>query len=329
MSEAAPEGAGKKRRTREPRRAAGPLRRLRHAAIVPLLDATRWIAMRLSHRNAIRVGAALGSIGWFFARRTRRIAEAQLLQAGIAETPDAARRISHEVFRSVGMGSIEWLHASNWSVEHYLRVVSVEGEEHLQTAHAAGRGTIFVSLHMGNFEFLPLIYEALTRRPICAVMTEQRNKSLNDWIVKARNKSSFHIIPSERAGMGVLRHLRRGGAVGLMADQDSRRVRGIFVPFFGRLALTPIGPALFARRGGVAIITAALIRDPADPTRHICTIGAPLWTDPALDEDADITRLTTAFTAQMEAVVRRAPGQWVWFHKRWKHQPGRNLSLKA
>jgi KDO2-lipid IV(A) lauroyltransferase len=37
--------------------------------------------------------------------------------------------------------------------------------------------------------------------------------------------------------------------------------------------------------------------------------------------------MTQAFTQAIEAAVRRRPDQWMWMHRRWRHQPGRRPRL--
>jgi KDO2-lipid IV(A) lauroyltransferase len=305
------------------RRPFRPWRRIRHAATIPALEAARYFARLLTHRGALRVGATLGAIAFFAARRERLLAQRQLLDTGVARTPADARRLAREVFRNLGMSLFEWLHAMRWPRERLRARVHFDGRDHLHAAGAGGRGYIIVSGHFGNWELMPRVFEAVTGTPVAAVMTDPRNTRLTRWIVRHREVCGIRIIPQGRSGMAVLRHLLKGGALGLMIDQDSRRTAGLFVPFFGRPALTPSGPAFLARRTGCALVPMTMTRDAADPTRHRFCIHPPIWPDSALDDESDIRRITETITRQLEACIRASPIHWVWFHARWKHQPGR------
>jgi KDO2-lipid IV(A) lauroyltransferase len=34
-----------------------------------------------------------------------------------------------------------------------------------------------------------------------------------------------------------------------------------------------------------------------------------------------VRELTARFTAAIEAAIRRAPAEWVWWHERWRRRP--------
>ena len=315
------------RRPRRPGRRR-PFHRLRRRLIVPLLDGAHWLAARLSHRAALRLGAWLGDLVWCFAKGWRRRTQAQLLASGVAPRGRDARLLTREVFRQLGMATLEWLHSLAWPAARLRQQVRLEGLEHFEQAVAGGRGVLLTSGHLGNWELLARVIGVCTARPLAALMTDQEDSRLNEWIVRHRAAGGVQMIPNTRPAVGLLRHLLRGDVVGLLVDQDSRRSAGLFVPFFGRPAYTPSGPAMLSRRTGRAIVPVSIMREAADPTRHVFHFDAALWPDPALDDDADIARLTAAYTAALERRIREAPGQWVWMHERWKHRPDRKISPK-
>jgi KDO2-lipid IV(A) lauroyltransferase len=39
------------------------------------------------------------------------------------------------------------------------------------------------------------------------------------------------------------------------------------------------------------------------------------------DRERDVDTLISLFSAALESLVRRFPGQYFWQHRRWKHQP--------
>src|SRR5437870_4720417 len=120
-----------------------------------------------------------------------------------------------------------------------------------------------------------------------------------------------------RLARSTFRHaLRRGRIIALLIDQDTRGA-GVFVPFFGRLAHTPSGAALLALRARVPVITAFIQRRPGGG--HLVRMAAvPLGEG---NGRGRVTELTARFTAAIEAQIRRAPAEWVWWHERWRRQP--------
>ena len=111
--------------------------------------------------------------------------------------------------------------------------------------------------------------------------------------------------------------LRAGRVVAFVTDQDARG-SGVFVPFFGRLASTHRGPALMALRTGAPLFLGYGMRLPNGT--YTGTIEE-ITVSRDGDMDDAVYRLTAAFTAKLEAVVRRAPEQYFWQHRRWKTRP--------
>jgi KDO2-lipid IV(A) lauroyltransferase len=107
--------------------------------------------------------------------------------------------------------------------------------------------------------------------------------------------------------------------VGIVGDQDARR-SGIFVPFFGRLASTHRGPALFALRLGAPVFSCTARRLPGKDVRYEVR-GERVEFERTGELDRDVSALTSELALRLEKEIRLAPEQYFWFHKRWKTQP--------
>ena len=137
---------------------------------------------------------------------------------------------------------------------------------------------------------------------------------LNELLVAFRRRFGTETLERGAPGAArrLLRVLRAGGALGMLIDQDTR-VEGVWVPFFGRPAFTPVGAAKIALRQGAAVVP-AFIERLADGT-HLARIHPPL------DLPADEVEATALMTQAIEEQIRRVPEQWVWMHRRWRRQP--------
>jgi KDO2-lipid IV(A) lauroyltransferase len=92
------------------------------------------------------------------------------------------------------------------------------------------------------------------------------------------------------------------------------------VPFFGRYAKTPRGPAVFALRLGAPVVFATALRQ---PNGKYVMYYERVPVQPTGDREADVDRIVMDYTATLERWIRRAPEQYFWHHRRWKHQrPG-------
>jgi KDO2-lipid IV(A) lauroyltransferase len=114
------------------------------------------------------------------------------------------------------------------------------------------------------------------------------------------------------------RTLRAGGAVAFLTDQAGLYLASTFVPFFGRPAKTPRGPAVFALRLDAPVIFGTALRLPTGRYR-LSFEEVPVPESGDLDSDVDA--LVASYTQILEKWVRRAPEQYFWQHRRWKRQP--------
>jgi len=190
--------------------------------------------------------------------------------------------------------------------------------EQFEAALERGRGVILATGHFGNWE---IAAAAVAARgvPMAAVVRRQGNGLFDARLDALRRSLGVETISQRDAPRLVPRWLRKGGAVGLVADQDARG-SGVFVPFFGRPASTHRGPALFALRLGAPLFACSAVRLPGEePRYHLSSVPVEVERTEALD--ADVERLTAAFTARLEAAVRAHPEQYFWFHRRWKSAP--------
>src|SRR5262249_12718505 len=124
-------------------------------------------------------------------------------------------------------------------------------------ARALGRGVVFVTGHIGNFE---LGAAAVGRIIPMAIMAKPlSNPGADAWVDRIRSGYGAELLAYGLGMRGALRRLRSGGALALLADQDAR-TSGVFVPFFGRLASTPAGPAWLSLASGAPIVFATCVR---------------------------------------------------------------------
>ncbi|HEV2106475.1 MAG TPA: lysophospholipid acyltransferase family protein, partial [Candidatus Eisenbacteria bacterium] len=191
-----------------------------------------------------------------------------------------------------------------------------EGEEHLRAAAARGRGVIALGGHVGNFE---LAGAALARlHAFDFVVRPLANPAVERWITRRRALAGVGRI---RTGPGMRRAfaaLAAGRWVAMLGDQDARR-HGVFVPFLGRPASTPAGPARLSLASGAPIVFGACTRAPDG--RHELRIHPPLVPEGDARDPEAVRALTARHVALLEGVVRARPEAWFWLHRRWKTPP--------
>ena len=116
----------------------------------------------------------------------------------------------------------------------------------------------------------------------------------------------------------VPRSLRDGRVVAFVADQGVKGMASTFVPFFGRPAKTPRGPAVFALRRDAPIVFGTVVRLPSGRYRAILE---PIEVADTGDRERDTDAVVARYTAVLERLVREYPDQYFWHHRRWRRQP--------
>ena len=198
-------------------------------------------------------------------------------------------------------------------------VAGVDGWDHARAAGFGLRGSLVVSAHFGNWEVSVSHFAQEHAVRLAAVAKPMHNPLMEGIVDRSRRAGGWSVIPTRpNPTPRILRALRDGQAVALLADQDARR-DGLFVPFLGRLASTPSGPAVLAVRLGLPLLVGLTARE-ADG-RYRVRFFPPLVPDPAAPRQSEIERLTRAHVALLEEAVRERPEQYFWFHNRWRTRP--------
>lgn len=193
--------------------------------------------------------------------------------------------------------------------------IDAASRERLEKARSTGRGVLLAGGHLGNWEWLAAWY-AQAIGPMGVVYKPMHNPSTDEFITRLRGRFGLRAFstrePNQRA---LVAHIKRGGVVGILSDQDARR-QGRFVPFFGRPASTATGLATLSIRLGAPILPSFCLRTHEGGLRLI--LGEPIWPNPDADRDKEELRLLRAYHAALEAAIMLDPAQYFWWHKRWK-----------
>ena len=181
-----------------------------------------------------------------------------------------------------------------------------------------GRGVILLTAHFGNWEML-----ALTTRvkgyPGSAIGRRLYFHKYDQYLNSLRKIHDVNVIYRDQSPRSILKVLRAGKIIGMLADQDVDSVEGVFVDFFGRPAYTPIGPAALAMASGASIVPAFMVRIESD--KHVMMIDKPVEITDTGNKEADLLTNTKRWSDIVESYIRRYPDQWVWMHRRWKTRP--------
>ncbi len=269
----------------------------------------------------LRTARILGRIWWLAMRRHRDRAMEHLRAAlgdvyGEAELRRIARR-SFEHFAQLYL--VELVQTprvvSEWS---WARYCVLDGLGPALRVMLSGRGAVLLTGHFGNYELLGFTVSRLGL-PLTAVMRPLDNPLLNEMLVESRRAGGLSLLAKKGVTEAAQRVVDAGGALAFIADQDAGK-KGAFVDFFGRKASTYKSIGLLAMAKRVPVIVGYAVRERRGFHYRLSierVIEPEEW-----DAQADpLLWITQEYTHALERAIRRHPEQYLWIHRRWKHQP--------
>lgn len=277
------------------------------------------LAASLHPNTAQKIGASLGALAHSGLRIRRDLVDRQLRAAFPGAGDEWLRVIAKRAYGHLASEALASIRLGSLTPEQLIEMTTDPGIEAFRSAMADGKGAVIMSGHVGNHE---IAAAALAARgfPVDVVVQRQGNPLFDRALNDARMKHGLGIIDRSKAQRKALKSLRAGRAVAFAADQDAGR-NGVFVPFFGRPASTHRGAALFAVKTGAPVFIGAAIRNGAGYRGLI----ERLEVDRTGPVDDVVYNLMAAFTKRLEEVVRSAPDQYLWMHRRWKTAPPEEL----
>jgi KDO2-lipid IV(A) lauroyltransferase len=273
-----------------------------------------WLIACLPWRVAMRVGASLGPALHLLLGRRRRIAQRNIELCFPELTAAERDALLREHFRDLGRMLFEF--ALGWmaSVRRFDAIpYRIEGVQHLRAALAGGRGVLMVGAHFTHLE-LCARWIGLTM-PL-AGMYREHGSAVFEWAVKRRRLRYAQQMFGRRELRATVRYLKRGGGLWYAPDQDMRGKDSVFAPFFGIPASTITATHHLARMSGAAVLMFAHRRLPGDQG-YLLELSPALPGFPSGDPVADSARIN----AGIETMVRAAPSQYLWIHRRFKTRP--------
>lgn len=282
-----------------------------------------WLIGQLPWNALLAVGRGAGHLVWWLGGSRRHIARTNI-DLCFPELPEAERReLARRAVVSTGEAMLEIAGTyANRRVDLDARL-EIEGLDHLKAAEARGRGVLLVGMHMNTIDVSSRLIPRYAQ--LCFVYRPNNNPVLERLISRGRGAGSTAKAYIDRKDIrGMVRALRAGDILWYAPDQDYGIKHAVFAPFFGVPAATITATSRLARMSGAEVITVSHFRLPGGRYR-IC-FSAPLQDFPSGDDTADAARIN----ALIEAEVRKAPEQYLWVHRRFKHQPdGSNPYRKA
>lgn len=248
----------------------------------------------------------------------RRVAKENLRIAFPDKSDAELNRLVYASFENLIITFTEIFNISNMSEKQIKEYVQFENGEMLQKLYDDGRGLILLSAHYGNWEFMAMAGAYHLNLDMLIPVKLLKNWFVDRIINKNRTACGNKVINMDKAAFEMLKQLKSGKAIALLADQSAHENSDIYVSMFGKPTLTYKAPAELALKYNIPLTFNYCERQ--GDGKYI------IKSELVKSEDLEFTKegvaeLTQRHSNMLEAVLRRNPAQWVWAHKRWKHSP--------
>jgi KDO2-lipid IV(A) lauroyltransferase len=251
------------------------------------------------------IGRKFGPLLGVHRRAQKNIARA------MPELDDAAReKILTDMWDNLGRVMAEYPHLHEFKD---LTRIELENMDHVHRFREDGLAGIFIGGHMGNWEVSPIV-SAQLGVPMAVVYRNPNNPFVAAMLSYAREAVSPYRMPKGPiGGMGIMRHLKKGGHAGMLVDQKLNE--GLELKFFGLPAMTAPAAAQWAIKLKIPML---MIRVKRLKGARFKVGFLPFEGLPEKDGPEEVARTTQAINDTIEAFIRETPAQWLWMHRRWK-----------
>lgn len=239
---------------------------------------------------------------------------------GPEATDDAVDTAVRGMFRSYGRYWAETFWFRPRRKAAIARRVEHVNFEPIYAAQRDGRGIVFAVPHLGNWEIAGIVANEIGS-PVMAVAEDLPNPHITKWFVDLRAEFDIEIVltTDPKLRSKLIRRLKDGGAIALLADRDVTG-GGIEVDFFGARASVPVGPVVFTELTGASLIpVAAYFQEGAG--HRIVVLDEVVLPD-AGSRSERVATGAQLLVGSLEELIAAAPWQWHLFQPHWIDDTG-------
>ena len=266
------------------------------------------------------LGALIGKVSWL---TSSRMAETTRINLALcfSELDESKRMLLAKAsiintFQTITECGSAWLWPAEKIMEHILEV---EGLELLQRSQAAGKGTVLLAPHLGNWEVFGLFLNTCGCGQSSQLYQAPKSKALDRIIYSARGRVGAKMVATDTRGVALLlKALKSGEIVGILPDQVPPKTGGDFAPFFGKQVLTmSLVSRLLQKTGARAVVGCAMRVRLGNKAGWKIIFREPDEKIYAEHIQESLIGLNTS----VENVVKEFPEQYQWEYKRFKRLP--------
>lgn len=246
----------------------------------------------------------------------KRATISNLTQAFPEKSAAQINNIALNSYRNFTITFMELFAIKSMNSEQIRKKVIFENPNQLIDIHRQGKGIILLSAHYGNWELMAYAGREWLGFDMLIPVKILKNYYVDRYTNNIRTSNGNKIVNMDQAAWTIIKTLKSGGALALLADQAANESTDIFVKFFNKPALTYEAPAELALKFKIPLLECFPERQ-LDGT-YIVRQNIIDYSDLEYSK-ANVKILTQRHVDVLESQIRKIPDQWTWMHKRWKH----------
>ena len=273
----------------------------------------QFIALKFPLKLGYRIATFFSDLHYLVADKDRLIVKNNLKIIFPEKTESEICRMRIRLFRNFAKYLVDFFRFEKLDIEFIKKNIRIENRNYVDEALSKGKGVIFVTAHLGNWE-LGGVVVALSGYPFLVVALPHKDKKIDDFFNAQRESKGVKVVPLGRAVRACINFLKENKIIALAADRDFSGT-GAITTFFGKDSYFPEGPAALSCKTGAPVIPGFMLRNPDDTftLRFEKAIECPLQNSKEKTEEEIISRYKTIF----EDYIRKYPDQWYMFRQFW------------
>jgi KDO2-lipid IV(A) lauroyltransferase len=189
----------------------------------------------------------------------------------------------------------------------------------IRTARQHGRGTLYITLHLGNWEHGGLLLAQLGIRLTILTQAEP-DDGLTDLRIESRRRCGVETLvigQDNFAFVEVIKQLQAGADLAISLDRPPER-GGVPIEFFGHTFEASLAAAELARASGCALIGVTIVRRPNGYAVKV--LPEFTYDRKALGNREARRQLTQQILRAFEPEIRKDIAQWYQFTPIWPNK---------
>ena len=264
----------------------------------------------IGYRSASNLGALIGVlVGPAF--RSRKKISSNIKKALPEIEEKKIDLIIKDMWTNYGRILADYVSIKNFRDTKLNNYLEVEGSEIFDEIKRNNEQVVFISGHFNNFELMAMEIEK-SGIDVAAIYRPLNNIFLNTIMEKIRKEyiCKYQIKKGMSGAREIIKLYKNGFSIAFMIDQRVRE--GIKLNFFGKPASTTTIPAQLVKKFGCKIVPIYIER--IDKFYYKIKISRPI----DFDKNQSIENISLVLNKELEKMILKQPGQWIWSHDRWK-----------